>query len=88
MKNILIDIGTSSHCKAALSDGNGLLAVRRLPRSGLRRSLDEDASLSSPADVVCVSSVAADLFFERSFAVFYRLFDGKSCLSDSRACFV
>lgn len=59
MKNILIDIGNSSHCKAALSDGNGLLAVRRLPRSGLRRSLDEDAALSGPADVVCVSSVAA-----------------------------
>ena len=59
MKNILIDIGNSSHCKTAFSDGKGLLAVRRLLRSELRRSLDEETALNGPADVICVSSVAA-----------------------------
>lgn len=58
MKIILIDIGNSSHCKAALSDGNRIVSVSRVVRSGLQEEVEKLTGPGSIADVICVSSVA------------------------------
>lgn len=58
MKTVLIDIGNSSHCKAALSDGNRIVSVNRVIRSGLPEEVERLAGHGSIADVICVSSVA------------------------------
>lgn len=60
MKNILVDIGNSSHCKTAVSDGSRLLTVRRMPRHELRSALDEEVVTGGRADVICVSSVSGE----------------------------
>lgn len=60
VKNILIDIGNSSFCKFAVSDGNSILYVRRVERSGLIRSVEEELGEGNMAESICVSSVAED----------------------------
>lgn len=58
MKNILIDIGNSSYCKATVSDGSGFGPIYRIPRGGLRQVVESVVSREGPADVICMSSVA------------------------------
>lgn len=58
MKNILIDIGNSSHCKTALSDDSGILQVYRVPRSSLRETVAGILSVEGPVDGIYMSSVA------------------------------
>ena len=60
MKNILVDIGNSTHCKAAVTDGDSILSVRRIPRKDLRMVMEDEVSRRGPADVLCVSSVAGE----------------------------
>ena len=59
MKNLLIDIGNSSYCKLAVSDGSSILSVRRLARAELINAVKEE-NVREDVDVICVSSVAAD----------------------------
>lgn len=59
VKNILIDIGNSSFCKFAVSDGTSILCVRRVARTGLKRSLEDELG-GDRAGVICVSSVAGE----------------------------
>lgn len=58
MKNILIDIGNSSHCKTALSDDSGILQVYRVPRSSLRETVAGILPVEGPVDGIYMSSVA------------------------------
>lgn len=58
MKIILIDIGNSSHCKAALSDGKRIVSVSRVMRSSLPEEVERLAGSGCVADAICVSSVA------------------------------
>lgn len=58
MKIILIDIGNSSHCKVALSDGKRIVSVSRVMRSSLSGEVERLAGPGCEADVICVSSVA------------------------------
>ena len=59
VKNLLIDIGNSSHCKLAVSDGSSILSVRRLEKAGLLSAVEKERT-GGEIDVVCVSSVAQD----------------------------
>ena len=59
VKNLLIDIGNSSHCKLAVSDGSSILSVRRLEKAELLSAVEKEHT-GGEIDVVCVSSVAQD----------------------------
>lgn len=58
MKSILIDIGNSSHCKAALTDGEHILCTGRVARESLYSEVERMTENEGLADVICVSSVA------------------------------
>lgn len=60
MKNILIDIGNSSFCKFAVSDGTCIRYVRRVERSELVHSVKEELGDDGTAETVCISSVAGE----------------------------
>lgn len=57
MKSILIDIGNSTHCKTALSDGRRILSVKRVMRESLRAELECEMLHGFHPDVICMSSV-------------------------------
>lgn len=59
VKNLLIDIGNSSSCKLAVSDGSSILSVRRLEKAGLLSAVEKEHA-GGETDVICVSSVAQD----------------------------
>ena len=60
MKSILIDIGNSTYCKTALSDGKRILSVKRMEREQLCMELEREVLSDSAADAICMSSVAGD----------------------------
>ena len=57
MKNLLIDIGNSSFCKLAVSDGSSILSVCRLEKAELVSAVEKERACGE-IDIVCVSSVA------------------------------
>ena len=59
MKNLLIDIGNSSFCKLAVSDGSSILSVCRLEKAELVSAVEKERACGE-IDIVCVSSVAHD----------------------------
>ena len=59
MKSILIDIGNSSCCKAAVADGTLFKSVHRVPKGMLRQTIDDIVSVEGHVDTICMSSVAA-----------------------------
>ena len=59
VKNLLIDIGNSSFCKLAVSDGSSILSVCRLEKAELVSAVEKERACGE-IDIVCVSSVAHD----------------------------
>ncbi|HIZ85466.1 MAG TPA: type III pantothenate kinase [Candidatus Coprenecus stercoravium] len=58
MKIILIDIGNSSYCKLAVSDGMSIKGVRRVLRQTLLSETEALLQGDGQADIVCLCSVA------------------------------